>query len=186
MTSAHNRLAAANILSPALARYRDPMSDTETTPRAVVRTADQHSEFRSGGTTIRILLGAEHGAASSICEFRAAPGFAGPPIPHHHTREEAVFLVVDGAIAVVFGDDEQRLGPGDLAHLPPGVDFTWRNASESEPAHFLCSYAPAGFERIFADITAALAGREPSADVLREIIPPLWRRYGIEPAGEGT
>ncbi|HEU0316226.1 MAG TPA: cupin domain-containing protein, partial [Solirubrobacteraceae bacterium] len=40
---------------------------------------------------------------------------------HDHPQEE-VWNVVDGAILLIVGGEERRLGPGDAAVIPPGSD----------------------------------------------------------------
>ncbi len=140
-----------------------------------------------GPTSIRFLLERTHGAAYSVIEMRAAPGFVGPPVPHHHTREEASFLVLEGALVVTVSGTEHHVGAGGLAHLPPGVDFKWRNASADAPARFLCIYVPAGFEQMFVDVARAFAGRSgpPTPAVMAEVMPPIWQQYGIGIARSG-
>lgn len=148
---------------------------TITTPE----TAPAHS---TGPASIRFLLEKSHGAAYSIIEFRATPGFVGPPVPHHHTREEASFLVLEGELTIAIAGAEHRVGPGSLAHLPPHVDFTWKNASAESPARFVCIYAPAGFEQMFLDTerTFAERGAPPTPAAMREVMPAIWQKYGIE------
>ena len=135
-----------------------------------------------GPTSIRFLLEKSHGAAYSVIEFHAAPAFVGPPLPHHHTREEASFMVLEGTLTITVGEEARSVGPGGLAHLPPGVDFTWRNASAEAPARFLCIYAPAGFEQMFPDTARAFAerGGSPTPEAMREVMPSIWQKYGIE------
>jgi mannose-6-phosphate isomerase-like protein (cupin superfamily) len=135
--------------------------------------------IESGGAEIRVLLREEDGAAFSVCEFRAPPGFRGPPIPHHHTREETIFLILEGTLAITIRDTEHRVGPGELVHLPRGVDFVWCNASDTLPARFISVYCPAGFEQMFADAAETIGNRPPTPELLREVMPPLWHKYGL-------
>lgn len=135
-----------------------------------------------GPATLRFLLDASHRAAYAVVEFRVPPGFVGPPMPHHHTREEASFVVLEGALAITVDAEPRTVGAGGLAHVPPGVDFIWRNASTEHPARFLCIYAPAGFEQMFVDTAQAVAerGGAPTPETMREVMPAIWQRYGIE------
>ena len=154
-----------------------------TIPREPTITTPETAPARTlGPSTIRFLLEASRGGAYSVIEMRVAPGFVGPPMPHHHTREEASFVVLDGALALGIDGVERHVAAGGLAHLPPGVDFVWKNASADAPARFLCIYAPAGFEQMFVDTERAFAarGEPPTPAAMREIMPPLWQRYGIE------
>jgi len=159
----------------------DMSHSPNATPTATFTSAGGARAVTAGPTSIRLLLEASHGGAYSVLEFRAAPGFAGPPMPHHHTREEASFIVLEGALTLDVGGEERHVAAGGLAHLPPGIDFTWRNASSSEPARFLCVYSPAGFEQMFAEAAQAFGARggPPTPAAMREIMPPLWAKYGI-------
>lgn len=150
-------------------------------PSATFTSPDNTRAVAAGPTAIRLLLEASHGGAYSVLEFRAAPGFTGPPIPHHHTREQASFIVLEGALTVTVGAIEHHVGAGGLAHLPAGVDFTWKNANQDEPARFLCVYSPAGFEQMFADAARAFEslGGPPTPAAMKEVMPPLWAKYGI-------
>ncbi len=147
---------------------------TFTSPETTVTVA-------AGPASIRYVFDASRAGAFSVIEFRAAPGFIGPPMLHHHTREEASFMVLEGTLIVAVGGTEHHVAPGGFAHLPPGVDFTWRNASAEQPARFLCVYAPAGFEGMFLDAQRAFAelGAPPSPAAMREVMPPIWSKYGI-------
>jgi mannose-6-phosphate isomerase-like protein (cupin superfamily) len=167
-----------------VASRRRPQSRDMTTldpPRATVTTPLDTRTLEAGPLSVRIVLGAEHGAAFSVLEMRAAPGFAGPPVPHHHTREEACFHVLEGALVIALADGEHRVEAGGFVHLPREVDFTWRNARADAPARFLCVYAPAGLDRMFADAAAAFAarGEPPTPEAMRAVMPPLWAAYGI-------
>jgi mannose-6-phosphate isomerase-like protein (cupin superfamily) len=44
---------------------------------------------------------------------------------HHHTQEE-VWNVVEGAALLVIGGDQRRLGPGQVAVVPPDVPHSFR------------------------------------------------------------
>lgn len=159
------------------------MTDPTRHDDATLTRSRDAARVQSAGTEIRFLLRKEDGAAFSVCELRAAPGFRGPPIPHHHTREEAIFLVIEGTLAITIRGTEHRVGPGDLVHLPRSVDFVWRNESDTAPARFISVYCPAGFEQMFADAAEALGDRPPTPELLREVMPPLWKKYGLGQAG---
>lgn len=155
----------------------------EHTPRRAATFTDPTTTTTLSvpGATLRLVFEAAHGGAFSVLEFQAGPGFNGPPVPHHHTREEASFLVLEGELSLSTGGADRRLGPGSMAHLPPGVDFTWRNASAEAPARFLCVYAPAGFEQMFRATAQAVAerGGPVSPETMRAVMPGVWARFGV-------
>lgn len=146
-----------------------------------ITTLESSPPHDVGPASVRFLLEASHGAKFSVIEMHAAAGFSGPPMPHHHTREEASFLVLEGSLAVTVGGRDVALPTGAFAHIPIGVDFMWRNASTSAPVRFLCVYAPAGLEQMFRDIEGAFAARggPPTPASMREVMPPSWQKYGI-------
>ena len=41
---------------------------------------------------------------------------------HHHEHEDELFLVISGALAIHLRDRSVRLGPGELAIVPRGVE----------------------------------------------------------------
>lgn len=158
------------------------MTHHDTPDRQATFTSVDDARAQSlGPTSLRYLLEASHGGAYSVIELQIAPGFTGPPMLHHHTREEASFIVLEGTLAITTKGVERRVGPGGLAHLPPGVDFVWRNASGEAPARALCIYAPAGFEQMFVDVERAVVehGGPPGPELMQRVMPPIWQKYGI-------
>ena len=88
-----------------------------------------------GPNQVRVLAGVETGDPIGAVEYSIAPGFAPPPVLHRHTREDAGWFVLDGAIALTFEDGETVVaGPGDSITHPRGCWFRWENASADEPA----------------------------------------------------
>jgi len=67
---------------------------------------------------------------------------------HVHTREDEVFVVVSGRLAVTVADREHVLGPGDSVTGPVGVPHAYRVVGD-EPARFLVVVVPGGFEQAF-------------------------------------
>jgi len=137
-----------------------------------------------GPNRIRVLIDRSV-AAFSVIELEAGPGFVAPPVPHWHTREEATFHVLDGAIRLVVDGAEHVLRAGGLAHIRRGVPFLWSNASQDAPARMQCIYDPGGFEQMFFDLAARLEERgvtAPDPALMGEIMPALWRAYGIDSA----
>jgi mannose-6-phosphate isomerase-like protein (cupin superfamily) len=60
-----------------------------------------------------------HGAYAAI-EYSHAAGAAGPP-PHIHYEHEEAFLVIDGELTLLIGDDTVTIGPGGFALVPRGT-----------------------------------------------------------------
>ena len=67
----------------------------------------------------------------------------GPHIHHHHAD---AFWMLEGEVALLVGDEEHPLGPGDFVFAPPGLVHTYRSPG-SERSRFLNLHAPGmGFD----------------------------------------
>ncbi|MFN8202204.1 MAG: quercetin 2,3-dioxygenase [Solirubrobacteraceae bacterium] len=82
-------------------------------------------------------------------------GFSPPR--HIHTREDEVFVVLDGEVS--FDIDGRRLlaGPGTSVFMPRGVPHTFR--ADSPAARILGVLTPGGFEEIFRSLGTPARGR---------------------------
>jgi mannose-6-phosphate isomerase-like protein (cupin superfamily) len=168
--------------SPALYEIVHAGQAPETAASApVVVRADEGTRLNGRPSTVTIKLGAEHRAAFSAAVFEAAGGFRAPSELHGHTREDWAAYVLAGEVAFATEGGEVRAGSGDLTLFRRGTRFAWSNPGE-QPARFLAIYAPAGFERFFADLGEAV-GDKPDAigdpAAMARIVRPLWERYGI-------
>jgi mannose-6-phosphate isomerase-like protein (cupin superfamily) len=95
------------------------------------------------------------GGALSVFRATMPEGF-GPP-RHIHTREDEVFLVLDGE--ALFDIDGRILtaGPGMTVFMPRGVPHTFR--VQSPVARMLGVMTPGGFEALFRNLGVAAAER---------------------------
>ena len=89
------------------------------------------------------------GGKLSVFQSTMPEGF-GPP-RHIHTREDEVFLVLDGE--VWFDVDGQHLvaGPGASIYMPRGVPHTFR--VKSPVARLLGIMSPGAFEQLFRNLS---------------------------------
>jgi mannose-6-phosphate isomerase-like protein (cupin superfamily) len=134
-----------------------------------------------GGNRLTICVaGARTGGAFSSVDFRVAPGFVAPPLFHANTREDWWGQVLEGEIAVEDQGGATRIvGAGGWVYVPRGTPFRWWNA-RSEPARWLLSYAPGGFEQYFVELAEAMAQSPPRGpEGLAAPARPLWARYGV-------
>lgn len=138
----------------------------------------------AGAVQMSLLVTSDHGDRFSLIDYQVPPTFAAPPVLHHHTREDWAAYVLDGQLTFVFADGEVDAPAGTTVFVPAGTDFAWRNDQE-RPARYLAVHAPAGFDRFFVDVAEAISDRRsgPTPELMRQVIPPLWERYGIEPGG---
>ena len=66
---------------------------------------------------------------------------------HVHSREDEVFLVLEGEGVFWVGDQRQQVSAGGVAFLPRGLPHAYRMTSDSFDVITLCT--PAGIEGFF-------------------------------------
>jgi mannose-6-phosphate isomerase-like protein (cupin superfamily) len=91
-------------------------------------------------------------ASQLVCDYLAAPSFAGPPL-HVHPGFDESYLVLEGLLEVIVGDERVELAPGGLAYVSGLVPHTFRNPTE-ERTRFLSICSPGGFEHFFRALAA--------------------------------
>jgi mannose-6-phosphate isomerase-like protein (cupin superfamily) len=114
-------------------------------------------EPRWYGDSLLEFLVPEAATGGTLSVFRATmPEGFGPP-RHVHTREDEVFLVVEGE--VLFDIDGRFLlaGPGTTAFMPRGVPHTFR--VHSPVAVMLGVITPGGFEDLFRNLSVPAEAR---------------------------
>ncbi|SFA80902.1 Cupin domain-containing protein [Rhizobium sp. NFR07] len=84
-----------------------------------------------------------------IMDFKAPAGF-GPP-RHVHRKDDEIFLVKRGHIALWTPLHCGTAGPGDLVALPAGLAHAWR-ACDEEAVEMEIITSPGEFETFFHDI----------------------------------
>jgi mannose-6-phosphate isomerase-like protein (cupin superfamily) len=105
-----------------------------------VRSRDDAEAFTTkDGSTIRELLGTQHGTANqSLAEATLEPGQATER--HYHARSEELYVVLEGEGEMEVDGATRRVGPGDAILIPPGA---WHQITAAgAPLRFLCCCAP--------------------------------------------
>ena len=64
---------------------------------------------------------------------------------HLHERQEELYFVHRGRIAIALAGEEHELGPGGLARVDPATVRSLRNLSDTEEAVFLCVGGAGGY-----------------------------------------
>jgi quercetin dioxygenase-like cupin family protein len=115
----------------------------------------------------RVLLRSEDsGGKVAIVEVLVPPRWAGPPL-HRHAFDEA-FYVLDGRLTFQVGDELLTATEGQFAYARGGRNHTLANLRD-DPARYLLTITPAGFERYFDRVAAENAGIEPPPSALGPI-----------------
>ncbi|WP_198536062.1 MULTISPECIES: cupin domain-containing protein [Pseudofrankia] len=101
------------------------------------------------GDTYTVLFSGEQTAGRFAMLDMLIPPGGGPP-PHRHDFEEC-FRVLEGSVEVRVRDlPPIWLKAGESANIPANAAHAFRNAARV-PARLLCTVAPAGLERYFAE-----------------------------------
>ena len=129
-----------------------------------------------GSIGVRFMIGGdESGGGFSVVEHPMAPRGLAAPL-HRHSREDEYSFVLEGRVGALLGEEVVYGEPGDLIFKPRGQWHTFWNAGD-EPARILEIISPAGFERLFAELTdPAIAAGPPSPEVMAAGA----ARYGVE------
>lgn len=104
--------------------------------RAVVRTASREA---LAGATIGLAAG-DAGVASAVATLAA--GSPGVP-PHLHHESSELFLVLDGRLDALLGDEILTLHPGDTFVAGPGVIHALAPAPGFHAVTFVVTTPPA-------------------------------------------
>jgi mannose-6-phosphate isomerase-like protein (cupin superfamily) len=128
-----------------------------------------------GSIGVRFMIdGADADERFSLVEHPMPPRALAAPL-HRHSREDEYSWVITGRMGALLGDDVVEAGPGDLVFKPRNQWHTFWNAGD-EPCRILEIISPAGFEKFFAELSAAGGATPENADKLAA----LAERYGLE------
>lgn len=126
-----------------IVNYIDEM---EATAMTVLTAPDTHTHDL-GGTRFTSLATPSRGSAeTSVWTVEIDAGV--PATPHSLTREE-VFVVLDGAAAVVVDGIEAVARSGDAIVVPPGVEFLIANGGDGVLRLLCC--LPVGGQAVTTD-----------------------------------
>jgi quercetin dioxygenase-like cupin family protein len=128
----------------------EPPADDPAREPAVARADDPRlTHLAVVGDTYTVLLSGEQTAGRFAMIDMLIPPGGGPP-PHRHDFEEC-FRVLEGSLEVQVRDlPPLRLEAGESANVPANAPHSFRNPGDST-ARLLCTVAPAGLERFFAE-----------------------------------
>jgi quercetin dioxygenase-like cupin family protein len=106
-------------------------------------------DFLSG--RVRILADGDATAgALGLVEMVEAPPGDMPPL-HVHRETDEGFYLLEGELTLYTPGEQVTLGPGDYLLAPRGIPHTYRVGAQ--PARWLVTSLPAGFERFVAAVS---------------------------------
>jgi mannose-6-phosphate isomerase-like protein (cupin superfamily) len=124
--------------------------------------------LRFGGLTIVI-----RSASESMSVLEEAPPLADTP-RHVHSREDELFLSLEGDHVIEIGDEEHRIAPGESVFAPRGVPHAQRRVTPGE-GRMLIVVAPGGLEGFFRELRDA----EQAGTLGPDAYAGASERYGI-------
>jgi mannose-6-phosphate isomerase-like protein (cupin superfamily) len=93
--------------------------------------------------------GAETNDRYCVSEWFVEPGQAGPG-PHRHDENDEVFLVTEGTLTFLVGDEWVEAPRGTFLRIPAGITHDFENHSPERGAAFNI-FIPGGFEAPFRE-----------------------------------
>jgi mannose-6-phosphate isomerase-like protein (cupin superfamily) len=117
---------------------------------------------------------AQTGGLAALAEVQLPPLTAGPNL-HVHTREDELFVVLDGMMTVRVGDHLHEVAAGGLAWGARGTPHTFANRAKDR-LRIMIMGLPGGAEALFLDMREYLqtVGGAPDPHVVAD----LQARYG--------
>lgn len=109
----------------------------------------QGALFSVAGDLYRILMTAgDTGGAYGLFEFLVAPG-GGPP-PHVHHREDELFYILEGELAIYVEGRRIAAPAGTCLNAVRDIPHYFRNET-NKPARALAQVTPGGFEKMLVE-----------------------------------
>jgi quercetin dioxygenase-like cupin family protein len=132
-----------------------PSALMSTTPK-VVRAAGGHLLPHMLGNQMYLkLTGEDTHNLITVTESVYAPGFNIPL--HVHTREDEMFMVVEGKFEFTIGSEHFTLEAGDMAFGPRNIPHGFRLVSD-KPSRMIVQFTPSGLEAMFRELNELPVG----------------------------
>jgi quercetin dioxygenase-like cupin family protein len=135
------------------------------------------------GRIVTKTTGEQTGGSFSQIESIDPQGTATPM--HLHRNEEESFLVLEGELSLIVGEEQIDLSEGDFALVPRDTPHAY--LVRSDRARMLVTFSPAGFENAFIDLGVAVAeSPEPPVETVipsAEEMSRAFAPYGCEILG---
>jgi quercetin dioxygenase-like cupin family protein len=128
-------------------RKESPMTAITAASSFAIGEAEGTSIWHMGALMTFKARGEDTGGLFWLAEQTSEQGYASPL--HQHSREDELFVVLDGQLTVRVADDAYEVSAGGVAFLPRQRPHTFR--VDSPVAKFLVFSTPAGFENWFIE-----------------------------------
>lgn len=132
--------------------------DTKTAPSTVLEPDGGEAVGAIGlGIYVR-LTGADTHGAYSLFEYVVPVGLGGPPT-HIHSREDELFICVQGRVRIVLDGVEHVLSAGSSLLMPRGIPHVFTNPFDEE-TRIVAVVSPSGLEDYYRGLNALPPGRD--------------------------
>ncbi|MGN9786805.1 cupin domain-containing protein [Nonomuraea sp. ZG12] len=131
----------------------------------LARPEQQETMKWLAGSTFSVLLdAAATGGQLTVGRFASPKGAAAPF--HMHTKEDEIFLLLNGTALVWVGDQEMELSENGIVYLPRNIPHSYRITSGR--ADLLMIATPAGIEDMFRQASHDLFTDRPDGSVISQ------------------
>jgi mannose-6-phosphate isomerase-like protein (cupin superfamily) len=141
------------------------MQSTTLKPK-IVRAGEGRTWGAPDGKITTMLSSADCGEQFFVFHSETQPG-GGPP-PHVHTREDEVFLILEGEFEFLVGDTIVSAGPGDTVFGPRDVPHTFKNVGTTVGKAFTIATG-SNFEAFHPKFCDILNGPNPSFEAMKSL-----------------
>jgi quercetin dioxygenase-like cupin family protein len=126
-----------------------------------------------GGAQVRIIAESALSAnANCVLTIEASEGYAAAS--HVHEREDELFVVLEGSVAVCAGGTWSKVGDGGVVMLPRAVPHAYKITSDRARLLNVCT--PGGLDQFFREGSELIGAALPTSSV---DLAELARRYGV-------
>lgn len=96
---------------------------------------------------------------------------------HKHTHEDETWYVIEGELAIEFGDQKYTAAPGTVVHAPRDIPHSFKVTKV--PARYLIIYSPAGIESYFAEMMQVRRNYRADSVEFRNKRDEIGAKYGL-------
>jgi quercetin dioxygenase-like cupin family protein len=132
-------------------------------------------DLRAFGDMLSVMLAGGETNQTLTLMFDTPPPGGGPP-PHVHSKEDELFLVVEGRVSFFVDGDWTEVLAGGAVYLPRGTVHSYRNTGTTPSRQWILT-TPSGFENFFA--RCADESARPGGPDMERIV-GFAREHGIE------
>jgi quercetin dioxygenase-like cupin family protein len=117
----------------------------------------EEGEARWYGNSLWEFLVPQEATGGQVAVFQATVPEGFSPPRHIHTREDEVFLILEGEVWFDLDGERRLAGPGAALYMPRGVPHTFR--VKSPLARMLGVMTPGAFEQLFRNLSVPAGAR---------------------------